>query len=337
MANLKEVIEFFDESGELMVVRYPAQGSGEFKAGSQLIVQEAQVAMFSRDGQMLDEFSAGRHTLETRNMSMVGEKLGKGWEKNPFRSLVYFVHTKTFINMGWGTPTPVTFRDSEFRMVQLRAHGSYSIRITKPRLFLTTMVGTKGFEYTHSIQEYLRRLIVARFNESLGKNLKTVLDLAGQYGIVASATRDAVRDEVEQYGLELVDLVIEAITMPPEVQEMVNKATGIEAQNVSKYQAITSADALKDAANNQGSLGGSMGAGLGMGMGMNMAQQMGQSMGQAMNPQGGDGGGNGGGQQSGGASGGFDLKQKLRELKELLDEGLITQEDFDQQKQKLLG
>jgi membrane protease subunit (stomatin/prohibitin family) len=123
-----DLIEFFDPTGEIIVTKEPQIGSGEFRLGSQLVVQESQLAVFFKDGKALDGFTAGRHTLTTQNLPLLGALIGAPFDgKSPFRSYVYFVALKTFINLGWGTANPVMFRDADFKMVSLRANGMFSI------------------------------------------------------------------------------------------------------------------------------------------------------------------------------------------------------------------
>lgn len=347
-----QVIEFLDDSGEIMVARIPQDGAGSFYLGaqrdyvrglqaalakgksgeavygSQLVVQESQIAVFFRDGQSLDGFRPGRYTLTTENLPLLRRLVGAGFGgKSPFRAYVYFVATKTFTNLGWGTPTPVVFRDSDLRMVSLRAHGSFAIRITKVRTFLNTIVGTRGIETTFALEEYLRGIIVARLNEVLGKTLKSILDLPLQYSNIALGVKQATADDFGQYGIQLVDLLVEAITPPPEVQEMINRATGVAAQEVDKYRAIAAADAIRDAAKNPGGAGEGLGLGAGLGMGMAMAKGMADQFGtrppnvddtgaQRITPE--------------------DVEQRLLRLKSLLEKGLITEADFAEQKRRLL-
>jgi len=318
-----EVIEYFDSSGEIMVMKVPPDGSGEFVLGSQLVVQESQLAAFYRDGRSLDMFSAGRHTLSTQNLPLLGGLIGAPFGQSPFRSYVYFVSTKTFVNLGWGTPTPVTFRDSEFRMVQLRAHGAFSIRIVEPRTFLQTIVGTMGTETTFEIQEYIRSIIVSKLNENLGKTLETILDLPIHYNQIGLQTKQDVRAELEQYGVQLVDLIVEAITPPEDVQERINQATGIAAQDADKYRQIGTIDAMRDAAKNPGGSGEAIGAGLGLGMGVAMGREITGEMAQS--------------NVNAGGGGTDTLESKLTHLKGLMDKGLITEDDFQRKKDQLLS
>ena len=326
-----DIIEFFDESGEIMVAKIPYEGSGEFRLGSQLIVHESQTAIFYRDGQSLDDFGAGRHTLSTQNLPRLGRFIGASFGgKSPFRSYVYFVATKTFVNLGWGTQSPVMFRDTDFRMICLRAHGAFSVRIVKPRTFLNTLVGTRGMETTFAVEEFFKSLIVSRFNESVGAIMKSILDLPAHYNTIALKTKDAVSIDFEQYGIQLVDLFIQAITPPPEVQEMINRASGVAAQDADKYSAIAVADAIRDSARNPGGLAGEgLGAGIGLAMGIGMAQQVARSV---VPPQASMKSGSGGEKLSM-----TELKTKLTELKELKDEGLIDAADFEDQKKRFLS
>lgn len=343
-----DIIEFLDPSGEIIVKKIPqdreipperASGwdrlkgeSGAFRLGSQLVVQESQVAVFFRDGQALDVFGPGRRTLSTQNSPLLGKLIGAPFGgKSPFRCYVYFVATKTFINMGWGTQSPVLFRDADFRMLSLRAHGVYSIRIVKPRTFLNSVVGTKGMEYTYDVRDFFRSVIVSRLNEVLGSEMKSILDLPVQYNTITLKTKEAVAADFEQYGVQLIDLLVQAITPPPEVQDMINRASGVAAQDTEKYKAIATADAMRDAAKNPGGTAGvGLGAGMGLGMGLGMAQQVTQSMNQPrVQPE--------SPSTPGARLSALDVKEKLRELKEMKDEGLISDSDFEEQKKRLLS
>lgn len=336
-----DIIEFYDDAGDIIVTKVPYEGSGEFRLGSQLVVQESQIAVFFRDGQALDHFEPGRHTLSTKNMPLLGKIIGAPFGgKSPFRCYVYFVATKTFINLGWGTQSPVLFRDTDFRMISLRAHGAFSLRITKPRVFLNTLVGTRGMETTMALEDFFRTVIVSRLNEALGSVMKSILDLPIHYNTIALKTKEAVAADFDQYGIQLVDLLVQAITPPPEVQEMINRASGVAAQDADKYRAIAAADAMRDAAKNPGGLAGEgLGAGMGLAMGFGMAQQMAQSMaptrGQDNRPP--------QTEQSQAPSSTSprltpaEIKAKLKDLKELKDEGLIAEADFEEQKKRLLS
>jgi len=270
-----DVIEFLDPTGEIMAGRVPMEGYGEFITGSQLIVHENQICVFYYDGKIADQFRGGRYTLTTQNLPIIAglsKLIFKG--KTPFRAFVHFVNLKTFIDMTWGTPQPVLLRDNVFNMVHLRAFGTFSIRIKDHILFLNTIVGTQGLKDTEAIQNYLRKIIISRFTNTVPSVLTTVIDLASQYQNIEVKVKQAVKEDFSQYGLELVDMIVENINVPPDVQKKIDSAAGVRAfsdSDVDKYQKIASADALKSAAETGGAP--EMTAGIGLGAGLAMGSQ----------------------------------------------------------------
>jgi len=271
------VIEFQDPTGEIMVARVPFEGTEEFVTGSELIVQESQFAVFFRDGRPTDGFKSGRHTLSTQNLPVISKlvKLASFGRRSPFRAYLYFVHRKTFVNLGWGTPTPIMFRDSEFKAVHLRANGMFSLRVGNPAVFVGTILGTQALETTHAIEEFVRRIIVSRFARLLPTILKSILDLPLHYEEIEVGLKKEVHDDLEQYGLEVVDLVVEAITVPPEVQKMIDRAAGSRAlddSEIHRYQSMAISDALRDSGEKPEGAG--MIGAIGIGAGIGMAQQL---------------------------------------------------------------
>jgi len=270
-----DVVEYLDPTGEIMVYRLPQEGYGDFTTGSQLIVHENQVCVFYYDGQIADTFTAGRYTLETQNLPIIktlSKLIFKG--KTPFRAFVNFVNMKTYTDLTWGTPQPILFRDAEFKMVNVRAFGTYAIRIKDPKLFLNTIVGAQGLKATDQIGSYLRKVIVSRFTNTMPSIMTTVLDLPAQYDTIAAKTKQAVWEDFGQYGIELVDMIVENINLPPEVQQAIDRAAGTRAfddRDVAKYQQIAAADALKNAAASGGAP--ELTAGLGLGAGVAMGQK----------------------------------------------------------------
>jgi membrane protease subunit (stomatin/prohibitin family) len=324
-----KVIEFQDETGQIMVARVPPQGTAELVSGTQLIVQDGQIAAFFHDGKPTDGFRAGRHSLGTQNLPVLGKLLNIATlGRSPFRSYVYFIALKTFTDLGWGTASPIMFRDSEFRIVNLRAFGSFAVRIRDPRAFLHTLVGTQGHETSVAIEGYLRAIIVSKFTQILPTVTTTVLDLPVKYEELAAKVKLAVYEQFDQYGLELVDLIVEAITVPPEVQEAINRAAGTRAvghDELGHYERVMRSEALRDSAKQPGSAAGAgLAAGLGAGAGINIAKDILNQPAAAAGPA---------------AQTKLTMDQvraNLKELKQLADEGLITPADFDAQKKRLL-
>lgn len=286
-----DLIEFLDPTGESMCHRYPEKGSAAIKWGAQLIVRENQWAVFFRDGKALDVFGPGRHTLTTENLPILTQMVTEPFfGDSPFRSEVYFVSRQVFTNMKWGTAEPIVFRDSEFKMIRLRAHGIFSIQITDAQLFVNKIVGTQGIYHTGNIQDFLRGFIVGRLNDLLGSTLDTLLDLPRYYDELSAGLKARVKDDFAQYGLETVDFVINAITPPEEVQKVIDERSGMEAVGgMAQYMQFKAARAMGDIAKQPGGGAGEttsagMGIGLGAGFGMMMPGMINQAMQQGATP-----------------------------------------------------
>jgi membrane protease subunit (stomatin/prohibitin family) len=317
------VIHFHDPSGDSMVSREPQTGIGNFQTGSQVIVEEGQVAIFYRDGQAFDEFGPGRHTITTANLPLISRIVGSGYDRSPFTSHVMYVATRIFNDLGWGTKTPVNFSDTRFGIVPVRAYGLFSIRVSNPRQFLQTLVGTLGRQYTDDIVGYMRTIIVSALTDQLAKGFTSIVDLPGRYGQISAGIAGAVRPQFAQFGIDLIEVVVEAITPPPSVQEMIERAAGIRIQDVEAYRGVAAADAMRDAAKGGGGGGTAsdgMATGLGMAMGLAAAKEM---LGQAP-------------AAPAAATGQKTVEERLRSLKRMFDEGLITREEFDKTKGEIL-
>lgn len=273
---LLDVIEWQDISGEEIVHRWPAYGPGTIRLGAQLTVRESQVAVFFRDGKALDLLGPGRHTLETANIPLLQRLINLPFGgETPFQAEVYFVNMRTFTGLKWGTPAPIIFRDTELAMVRLRALGAYTCRVRDPQLFVNEVVGTESRYDTESVTAWLRDFIVSRFTDVLGSTLKTILDLPTQYEQIAAVTKSRLGEDFANYGLELVDFVIAAITPPDEVMEMIDQRAGMEAAgDLRRFLQYQTAQAIGKMPQAGGDATGAVGAGIGLGAGVGMGAAM---------------------------------------------------------------
>ena len=276
-----DVIEFLDNTGQVLVKRMPDNGQLEIKWGSQLTVRESQDAVFFRDGKALDVFGGGRHVLQTQNVPVVGKwvtSFGYG-PTSPFRAEVVFIGKQLFPNLKWGTKEPILFRDTELQMVRLRAHGSFSIQVQDSLLFVNKVAGTMGLYTTAVVEDYLRGIIVSKLNAVIGRMLKSIFDLARSIDQLNTVMRSELLPDFGGLGLTLHDFYIQSISLPDEVQKMMDTKTGMNAMgNLDQYMKLKIADSLGDSAKNNSGAGAGLGLGAGLGMGMALPNMIQQSM-----------------------------------------------------------
>jgi membrane protease subunit (stomatin/prohibitin family) len=271
-----DIVEWLDDSRDTIVWRFPRY-ENEIKMGARLVVRESQVAVFVNEGTIADVFLPGTFTLQTQNMPVLSTL--KGWKhgfESPFKAEVYFVNTRQFTDMKWGTQNPVIVRDQEFGIVRLRAFGAYTLRIVDPRKLLTELVGTDPQFRTEEVEEYLRQLIVGRLTAALAAGQVPLLDLAAHQDAIGSKLAGVLTAELAAMGLAVPTFIIENISVPPEVEQALDKRTqmGIVG-DLDRYTKFQTANAIEDAAQNPGGAGEGMGLGMGMAMGQQMASTLG--------------------------------------------------------------
>ena len=275
-----EVIEWLDDTGNTLVYRFPVRDQ-EIKNGAQLIVRESQAAVFVHEGQIADQFPPGRYTIDGGNTPILS-KLG-AWKygfNSPFKSEVYFVSTKQFQDLKWGTPNPVMMRDPDFGMVRLRAFGIYSMRVADPQSFIKEIAGTNSRFVTEDVEGQLKRTLVSSFTDALGESKIAALDLASNYDELGTFMRGKMNDDFKSWGLELTKFVIENISLPQEVEAAMDKRTSMGViGDVGRYTQFQAADAMRDAAQNPS---GGAGTGVGLGAGFAMGNAMAGAMSDAM-------------------------------------------------------
>ncbi|MDJ0827825.1 MAG: SPFH domain-containing protein [Rhodobacter sp.] len=269
-----DVIHWVDDTRDTMVWRFEREGH-EIKYGAKLTVREGQAAVFVHEGQLADVFTPGLYMLETNNMPIMTTL--QHWDhgfKSPFKSEIYFVSTTRFNDLKWGTKNPIMLRDPEFGPTRIRAFGTYTVRVTDPAKFLTEIVGTDGEFTMDEISFQIRNIIVQEFSRVIAGSGIPVLDMAANTADLGKMIAAEISGIVAGYGLSIPEFYIENISLPPAVEQALDKRTSMGlAGDLGKFTQYSAAEAMTQAAQNPAG-GGGMGAGLGMGMGMAMANQM---------------------------------------------------------------
>ncbi|MGZ9226605.1 MAG: SPFH domain-containing protein [Anaerolineales bacterium] len=275
MARIFDVIEYPDEMKDEIVHRFPEQGIGDYRIGSQVIVRESQAAVFFRDGNALDVFRAGRHTITTANIPLLTSFIGKAFnDRTPFPAEVYFVSMKEFANEKWGTPQPIIVRNPGMGLgvALLQGFGSYSFQVKDPQQFVTQVVGTRGTYRTVEIEERLRSILLSKLQDVLGETTaaSSVVELIGLTEEIGAAVRAKAQDDFEAIGMTLKTFYIG--NLKPSTKSA-QELRDMGMLDMATYTQLQAADAMRDAAQNpSGGAGLTAGIGAGMGIG-NLMQQ----------------------------------------------------------------
>ena len=271
-----DVLQWNESEDGTLAYRYPMQDM-EIQTGGQLTVRESQMAAFVNEGRIADIFTPGLYTLTTRNLPLLTDL--KNWDKDfqsPFKSDVYFFSTRLQLDQKWGTGTPITIRDKEFGAVRLRCYGIYSYRIVDPRAFFTQISGTRETYFVNDLEGQLRNTIVARMTEIFANSDISFLDMTANQAALAGKIVELMKPSFAAYGLELNTFVVENISLPDELQKLLDQRIGMKmVGDLGSYTQFAAAQAMGTAAANPN---GAAGLGMGLGAGAAVAQAMAASL-----------------------------------------------------------
>lgn len=266
-----EIIEWTADSRDTMVWRFDTVGRA-IKYGAKLTVREGQAAVFVHEGQLADVFEPGLYMLETNNLPVMTRL--QHWDhgfRSPFKSEVYFVSKTRFNDLKWGTRNPIIARDPEFGPVRLRAFGTYSMRVSDPARFMSEIVGTDGDFTRDEITYQIRNVIVQEFSRAIAASNIPVLDMAANTDQLGRLVAKAIAPVIEAYGLILPEFYVENISLPAEVEAMLDKRTSMGIiGDLERFGQYAASEAMLSAARNEGGAGAGMGAAMGAAMGATM-------------------------------------------------------------------
>ncbi len=269
-----DIIEWTFDQGDTLSHRF-ARHDNEIKMGAKLIVREGQSAVFVNEGQIADVFGPGTYTLSTQNLPVLSTL--KGWKylfDSPFKAEVYFINGVVHANRKWGTSNPVMLRDAELGVVRIRAFGMLSWRVADAKTFYQTFVGTKEVVHGEDLDPQVKGLVVSALSDALGEAKIQAFDLAAKYLEIGEQVRGVLAPKFSQFGLECQQLVVENISLPPEVERLIDKRTGMGViGNTTAYLQFNVADKAGEALAQPGGLAGTFaGAGAGLALGQQVAQ-----------------------------------------------------------------
>lgn len=317
-----DVIQWTEDTDGVLAFRYP-MADMEIQYGAQLTVRDSQSALFVDEGKIADHFYTGLHKLTTQNIPILTNL--RNWDKafeSPFKSDVIFFSHRLQLDRKWGTPNPITIRDAEFGMVRLRAFGMYSYKLIDPSLFYKEISGTREIYTVNDLDGQLRNVMVAELTQIFANSKIPFLDMAANQGGLGNLIKSQMRDVFKRYGLELDNLVVENISLPEELQAILDKRISMNVVgDLSKYTQFQVAESIPIAAGNEG---GVAGAGAGLGAGLIMGQTMAQSISNVAQT------------TSQTVVGQEDIATTLEKLHGLVGKGILTQAEFDAKKEELL-
>ena len=277
MARVFDVIEYPSEMKDEIVHRFPEVEAGTFRIGSQVIVRETQAAVFFRDGNALDVFSPGRHTIVTYNIPLLIDKIGALFnERTPFPAEVYFVSMREFVDRKWGTPQPIIVRNPNMGLgvALLQGFGNFSFQVKDPQQFVTQVVGAQGIFRTSDIEGRLRAILLSKLQDLLGETASKhdVPELIGLTEELGAGVRAKAQDDFAAVGLTLKTFYVENLKPSSKSAEELRQMGMLDMQTYTQLQA---ADALRDAAQNpSGGAGLTAGIGAGVGVGNIISQSL---------------------------------------------------------------
>jgi len=277
MARIFDVVEYPSEMVDEIVHRFPEVGVADLRMGSQVIVRETQRAVFFRDGQALDTFGPGRHTITTMNVPILTGLLGTAFnDRTPFTAEVYYVSMREFADHKWGTPQPIIVRNPGMGLgvALLQAFGSYSFQVADAQQFVTQIVGAYGTYRTADIENRLRMMLLSKLQDLLGETAakRSVVELIGLTEELGAGVRAKAQDDFAAIGLTLKSFYIGNLK-PSEKSAEELRAMGM--LDMQTYTQLQAADAMREAAQNpSGGAGLTAGIGAGMGIGNVLSQSL---------------------------------------------------------------
>lgn len=315
------------------VWKFPSE---DLKIGSQVIVNESQEVIFVKGGQALDVLPPGTHTLTTGNIPLLNKLINLPFGGDPpFTAEVWYINKTVKRDLKWGTPAPIQVMDSTLGFpVSVRSFGKWGARIENSRSFVTQIVGSQLTADDQKVHSYFIGEIIQNLSKTIATainvNKISILEVTSALGDISKLVNQLIEKEFQRFGIEIVNFNIESINIPDEEMEKIQKVfeKTLEAKELSKIQVggafntIKTFEVLNNAAENPAEgvgVGAMLGAGIGLGAGLPLGSQLGQKL--DINEK---------------QDTSQDPTDRLKKLKDMLEQGLITEEQFNLKRDEIL-
>lgn len=316
-----DTVEFIDDTNKILISKFDKAGN-EIKQGTQVIVREAQTAVFLKGGRLADILPPGTHELNTDNLPVLSSLKAIGFGFNsPIKADLYFLNLKQFIGNPWETKNPIIVRDAEMNMARIEMEGSFAFRIYDAEKFMREIFGAQQKVMTYEVIQYLTTFVTEAAAIVVGSSNLPVLDLAVKYRDFSELILKEASAKSAPLGIAFSEVVVESITLPEEVEDLIDEQSGIgmASKNMDTFMQYQTARAMRDASKQEGGLAG---LGAGMALGGVMGQTVANTAAPVTQPA---------------ASESNPAVEQLKQLKQLVDDGILTEEEFSLKKKQILG
>ncbi|MCU6732975.1 SPFH domain-containing protein [Diplocloster agilis] len=327
-----DVIEYVDTNGKILVKKYDRGGDDEIKEGSQVIVREGQAAAFIKGGNLADVMEPGTYILNTDNFPFLSKMQAFSFGfRSPVIADLYFISLKQFVGNKWEMANPIIVRDKDLNMARITAFGKFSFRVIDVTRFVREIIGAQSRTMTFEIIKYLESILLEAAAVAIAECNMSILDLAVKYRSLSDTIMQMANEKALAFGIAFSEVILENLSLPDEVEEMIDEQSGIgmAGRDMNTFMQYQTARAMRDASRQEG---GMAGLGAGMALGNTLAQNLSAVQPQAQPQQAAAQNAQNAGEQKEKSN-----IEQIREFKQLLDEGIITQEEFNLKKKQLLG
>lgn len=252
--ELIEVIDWVDTSNDTLIWKFQDK-QNNIKNGAQLTVRESQTVVLMNEGEFGDEYKPGLYSLTSRNMPITTTL--KSWKygfESPFKVDIYFVNTKQFTNLKWGTSGPILMKDADFGQVRLKSFGNFAVSIVDAKKLIKQFSGTTPYIKINAIEETFQNIIASLFVECLAEAKISVMNLASNFTEVGEIIKPILQKELDTYGIKLEKFFIENVSLPEEVEKLIDKKTGLNIlkDSLNDFNKMQGGIALEKLAENEG-------------------------------------------------------------------------------------